>query len=136
MLNLDCNATYLNAFNDSWLWHRRLGHVFFDHLSKINSKKLVKGIPYLKFEKDRICHACQLGKQTESSFKSIKDIMTSRPLKLPPQQNRVIEKKNHTLQEISRIMISEYRLPQYLWAEAVNTSCYIANKVYFCKNSN
>ena len=33
MLNLDCNATCLNAFNEySWLWHRRLGHVSFDHL--------------------------------------------------------------------------------------------------------
>jgi len=34
MLNLKCNATYLNAFDeDSWLWHRRLGHISFDHLS-------------------------------------------------------------------------------------------------------
>ena len=58
MLNLDCNATCLNTFNeDSWLWHRRLGRVSFDHLSRINSKKSVKGIPYLKFEKDRICDA-------------------------------------------------------------------------------
>ena len=44
MLNLDCNVTYLNAFNeDSWLWHRRLGDILFDHLSRINSKDLVKG---------------------------------------------------------------------------------------------
>ena len=42
----------------------------------------MKGIPFLKFEKDRICDACQLGKQTKSSFKSIKDIMISRPLEL------------------------------------------------------
>ena len=63
MLNLDCNVACLNAFNqDSLLWHRRLGHVSFDHLSQINSKDLVKGIPYLKFEKDRICDACQFGK--------------------------------------------------------------------------
>ena len=34
MLNLECNATYLNAFNkDSWLWHRSVGHILFDHLS-------------------------------------------------------------------------------------------------------
>ena len=83
MLNPDCNAKCLNAFNeDSWLWHRRLGHISFDHLSKINSKELEKGIPYLKSEKNRICDACQLEKQTKSSFKSIKDIMTSRPLEL------------------------------------------------------
>ena len=42
----------------------------------------MKGIPYLNFEKDRICDACKLGKQTKSSFKSIKGIMTSRPLEL------------------------------------------------------
>jgi len=32
MLNLDCNTTCLNTFNeDCWLWHRRLDHVSFDH---------------------------------------------------------------------------------------------------------
>jgi len=50
MSNLQCNATCLNAFNeDSWLWHRRLGHISFDHLSRINNKEVVKGIPFLKF---------------------------------------------------------------------------------------
>jgi len=34
-----------------------------------------------------------------------------------------------------RIMISEYGLPQYFWAEAVNSSCYISNRAYFCKNT-
>jgi len=63
MLNLDCNATNLSAFNeDSWLWQRKLGNVSFDHLSGINSKESVKCIPYLKFENDRICDACQLEK--------------------------------------------------------------------------
>jgi len=83
MSNLQYNITCLNAFNeDSWLWHRRLGHSSFDHLSRINDKKVVKGIPCLIFEKDRICDACQFEKQTKSSFKTIKDIMTSRPLEL------------------------------------------------------
>ena len=83
MLNLHCNVTCLDAFNeDSWLWHRRLGHVLFDHLSRINSKESVKGISYLKFEKDHICDACQLGKQNKSSSKLFKDIMISRPPKL------------------------------------------------------
>jgi len=34
-----------------------------------------------------------------------------------------------------RTMISEYELPQYLWAEAVNTSYYISNRVYIFKNT-
>ena len=33
-----------------------------------------------------------------------------------PQQNGVVERKNRTLQEMARTMISEYGLPQYLWA--------------------
>ena len=83
MLNLDCNTKSLNAFNeDSLLCCTRLGHVSFDHLYRINSKESVKGIPYLKFEKNCICDACQLRKQTKSSFKPIKDTMTSRPLEL------------------------------------------------------
>ena len=42
----------------------------------------MKGIPYLKFEEDCICDACQFRKQSKSSFKLINDIMTSRPLEL------------------------------------------------------
>ena len=37
------------------------------------------------------------------------------------QQNRIVERKNRTLQEMARTMISVYRPPQYLWAEAINT---------------
>ena len=33
-------------------------------------------------------------------------------------------------------MISEYGQPQYLWVKAINTSCYIWNRIYFCKNFN
>ena len=46
-----------------------------------------------------------------------------------------LKEKNLTLQEIARTLINEYGLPQYLWAEAINTSCYISNRVYFCKNT-
>jgi len=35
-----------------------------------------------------------------------------------------------------RTMISEYELPQYLWDEVVNASCYIGNRIYFSKNFN
>jgi len=50
-------------------------------------------------------------------------------------QYRVVKRKNCTLQEMVRTMINEYGLPQYLWAEAVNTSCYISNRIYFYKNT-
>ena len=46
-----------------------------------------------------------------------------------PQQNGVVERKNRTLIEMARTMLNEYSLPTYFWAEAINTSCYILNRV-------
>ena len=51
-------------------------------LSKLSKLNLVKGLLVTKFVKDKICDACQLGKQTKSSFKKKKFISTSRPLEL------------------------------------------------------
>jgi hypothetical protein len=67
---------------NSWLWHRRLGHTNMELLSKLSKLDLVKGLPVTKFVKNKICDACQLGKQTKSSFKKKKVISTSRPLEL------------------------------------------------------
>nr|GEV91833.1 copia protein [Tanacetum cinerariifolium] len=39
-----------------------------------------------------------------------------------PQSNGVVERKNRTLQEISRTMLNEQSLPQKLWYNVVNTS--------------
>ena len=46
-----------------------------------------------------------------------------------PQQNGVVERKNRTLQEMARTMLNENNLPKYFWAEAVNTSCYVLNRI-------
>jgi len=46
-----------------------------------------------------------------------------------PQQNGVVERKNRTLQEMARTMINESNVEKYFWAEAINTSCYIINRV-------
>ena len=50
-----------------------------------------------------------------------------------PQQNGVAERKNRTLQEMGRTMINEFELPQYFWAEAINTACHISNRVLIRK---
>ena len=42
-----------------------------------------------------------------------------------PQQNGVVERKNKTLQEMTRTMLNENNLPKYFWAEAVNTFWWI-----------
>ncbi|KAH9686293.1 Integrase catalytic domain-containing protein [Citrus sinensis] len=46
-----------------------------------------------------------------------------------PQQNGVVERKNRSIQEMARTMLNENALPKYFWAEAVNTTCYVLNRV-------
>ncbi|KAK0575374.1 hypothetical protein LWI29_038069 [Acer saccharum] len=47
-----------------------------------------------------------------------------------PQQNGVVERKNRVLQEMARVMLLRNNVPRNLWAEAVNTACYIGNRVF------
>ncbi|KAH9792991.1 Integrase catalytic domain-containing protein [Citrus sinensis] len=216
--------------DDGWLWHRRLSHASMDLISKMFKNDLVKGLPKISFQKDRICEACQFGKQIKTSFKSKNHVSTSKPLQLlhidlfgpsryaslsgkyyafvivddysrytwvlflankddaidvfrifykkvqnekgysitcirsdhggefenhafenfcnnlgiehqfssprTPQQNEVVERKNRSIQEIGRTMLNENSLPKYFWAEAVNTACYVLNRVLIRPNLN
>ncbi|WVZ76059.1 LOW QUALITY PROTEIN: hypothetical protein U9M48_024061 [Paspalum notatum var. saurae] len=47
-----------------------------------------------------------------------------------PPQNGVVECKNCTLVEMARTMLDEHRTPRRFWAKAVNTACYIANRIF------
>ncbi|GJX98918.1 retrovirus-related pol polyprotein from transposon TNT 1-94 [Tanacetum coccineum] len=55
--------------NKSWLWHHRLNHLNFDTINDLAQKDLVRGLPRLKFEKDQLCSACQLGKSMKYTHK-------------------------------------------------------------------
>ncbi|GJS45938.1 retrovirus-related pol polyprotein from transposon TNT 1-94 [Tanacetum coccineum] len=46
-----------------------------------------------------------------------------------PQSNGVVERKNRTLQEMSRTMLNEKSLPNFFWCNAVDTSTYILNRI-------
>ncbi|GKE09292.1 retrovirus-related pol polyprotein from transposon TNT 1-94, partial [Tanacetum coccineum] len=55
--------------NKSWLWHRRLNHLNFSTINDIARKDLVRDLPRLKFEKEHLCSACQLGKNKKHTHK-------------------------------------------------------------------
>ncbi|GJU58555.1 retrovirus-related pol polyprotein from transposon TNT 1-94 [Tanacetum coccineum] len=46
-----------------------------------------------------------------------------------PQSNGMVERKNWTLQEMSRTMLKEKSLPQKFWCNTVDTSTYILNQI-------
>src|SRR6266496_967889 len=50
-----------------------------------------------------------------------------------PQQNGVVERKNRTLVEMACTMLDENKRPCRFWPEAIDTACYIINRVYLNK---
>ena len=65
-----------------WLWHRRLAHVGMKQLNRFLKHDLVVGLKDVKFEKDKLCSACQAGKQVANSHPTKSFMSTSRPLEL------------------------------------------------------
>ncbi|GJY53913.1 putative ribonuclease H-like domain-containing protein [Tanacetum coccineum] len=53
-----------------------------------------------------------------------------------PQQNGVAERKNRTLIKAARTMLADSKLPTTFCTEAVNTACYVQNRVLVTKPHN
>jgi transposase InsO family protein len=47
-----------------------------------------------------------------------------------PQQNDAVERKNRTLIDMARTMHGEYKVFEWFWSEAVNTTCHARNQLY------
>ncbi|GJX57997.1 putative ribonuclease H-like domain-containing protein [Tanacetum coccineum] len=62
-------------------------------------------------------------------FCEMKGILRQFSIARTPQQNGVAERRNMTLIEAARTMLADSKLPTTFWAEAVNTACYVQNRV-------
>uniref|UniRef100_A0A8R7PDS2 GAG-pre-integrase domain-containing protein n=1 Tax=Triticum urartu TaxID=4572 RepID=A0A8R7PDS2_TRIUA len=49
---------FLAKATKGWLWHRRLGHAGIRNLQTLVKKNHLHGIPYVKFNKNRLCATC------------------------------------------------------------------------------
>nr|GEX46673.1 putative ribonuclease H-like domain-containing protein [Tanacetum cinerariifolium] len=217
-------------FDESNLWHRRLGHINFKTMNKLVKANLVRGLPSKVFENDNTCVACKKCKQHRASCKTkpvssvnqllyrlhmnlfrptfvksmnkknyflvvtddysrftwvfflatkdetspiLKTFITGlenqlslkvkviksdngtefknndlnqfcgmkgikREFSVPryPQQNGIAEGKNRILIEAARTMLADSLLPISFWVEAVNTACYVRNRVLVTKHHN
>nr|GEY41589.1 hypothetical protein [Tanacetum cinerariifolium] len=115
------------------------------------------GLPKMKFKKDHLCSACEQGKIYRKHHKSKTAFTSNKPLYLlhidlcgpmriqsingkryvlvvvddysrTPQQNGVLERRNRTLVEAARSMLTFANLPLFLWAEAIATACFTQNR--------
>ncbi len=55
---------------DIGIWHKRVGHVNFQHFKLMEKQNLVRVLPKFGIEKvmSEVCEACQLGKQSRHPF--------------------------------------------------------------------
>ena len=213
--------------DESWFWHRRLSHLNFKDINKLVTRGHVRGLPLLKFDREHLCAACEMGKQSCQSHPSIINTKVVEPLKLlhidlcgpssiesiggnkyilvivddfsrftwvfflkhkseatpklkifikqievqlrkvvrnirsdnglefknkefedflaekgtshnfsapyTPQQNGIIERRNRSLCEAARTMLSFASLPLYFWADAIVAACFTQNRSYLNK---
>ena len=74
-----CNSIHLP--NED-LWHQRMGHASYKHLSIVSKHESVLGIPKISRVNNAVCGPCQLGKQTKAKHPGTQTSTTSKPLKL------------------------------------------------------
>ena len=72
---------YLSKSSKNWLWHRRLGHLYFSHIKKSSRLKAVRDLPNISLPENIICKVFQFGKQTRVQFNA-KEGSSSKPLEL------------------------------------------------------
>jgi hypothetical protein len=82
-LNLGVTRCFLaGSSSELWKWHRKLGHLSFDHLSRLSKLNLVLGLPRLRLEKELVCAQCRHARMVASSHPPLTDVMTERPCEL------------------------------------------------------
>nr|GEZ87883.1 putative ribonuclease H-like domain-containing protein [Tanacetum cinerariifolium] len=112
--------------NESNLWHRRMGHVNFKTINKLVKGNLVRGLPIKVFENQNTCVACMKGKQHRASCKTKPVSFVTQPL----------FRLHMNLFGPTFVKSLNSLLPIPFWAEAVNTACYVPNRVLVTKPQN
>nr|GEU57460.1 hypothetical protein [Tanacetum cinerariifolium] len=112
-----------------WLWHRRLSHLNFDTINLLSKNDIVVGLPKLKFIKDHLCSSCtEFLDQTLHAYFASEGIIHQTSVARTPEQNGVVERRNRTLVEAARTMLSTAKVPLFFWVEAIATTCFTQNR--------
>ncbi|GJY32213.1 putative ribonuclease H-like domain-containing protein [Tanacetum coccineum] len=102
-------------------------------------KSFITGIENLvdhKFKVIRCDNRTVFKNREMNQFYEKKGILRQYSVARIPQQNGVTERRNRTLIDAARTIIADSKLPTTFWAEAVNTACYVQNRVLVVKPHN
>ncbi|GJU75182.1 retrovirus-related pol polyprotein from transposon TNT 1-94 [Tanacetum coccineum] len=126
-------------------WHKRLAHLNFKTINKLAKQNLVIGLPSLVYLKDKPFSSCPLtmksiplsllmstqgtpGNIILVNFCDENRISQNFSSPYTPEQNGVAKRKNRTLIEATRTMLSGSVFSKQYWTEAVATACYTQNR--------
>ncbi|GJU73095.1 retrovirus-related pol polyprotein from transposon TNT 1-94 [Tanacetum coccineum] len=107
--------------------------IFSEHDSEITKDEKVIGNLYslvIVDDYSRTDHGREFDNEVQfGEFCNANGITHNFSAPLTTQSNGVVERKNRTLQEMSRTMLNVQSLPQNFWCNAVDTSTYILNRI-------
>ncbi|GJT27333.1 retrovirus-related pol polyprotein from transposon TNT 1-94 [Tanacetum coccineum] len=114
--------------------YSRFTWVYFLHTKDETPEILKKFIAQVQLNYNAKVHKIRTDNDTEFKNTILKahyeklDIMQQISTAQTPQQNGVVERRNHTLVEVAHTMLIFSRLPEFLWAEAISTACFTQNR--------
>ncbi|GKA10848.1 retrovirus-related pol polyprotein from transposon TNT 1-94 [Tanacetum coccineum] len=103
-----------------WLWHRRLSHLNFSTINQLAKQDLIKRLPKLKYTKDYLFLACQIGKSKKGSHPHKPEPSTNEKFQMlhmnlcGPMQVENINKKRYIL-----IIVDDYS--HFTWVTFLRT---------------
>nr|GEW31034.1 integrase, catalytic region, zinc finger, CCHC-type, peptidase aspartic, catalytic [Tanacetum cinerariifolium] len=135
-----------------WLWHRRLSYLNFDTINLVLKNDIVIHLDLFLRSKDethdvlidflrlvqRALHAqvrivrtdkcTKFLNKTLHAYFSSEGILHQTSVARTPEQNGVVERRNRTLVEAARTMLSAAKVPLFFWAEVIATSSFTQNR--------
>nr|GFA26233.1 hypothetical protein [Tanacetum cinerariifolium] len=101
------------------------------HVESINEKRYVLVVvdDYLRYTwRVRTDNGTEFKNKTLAKFFDEVVVTQQFSAARTPQQNGIVERRNRTLVEATRTMLTFANLPLFLWAEAIATTCFTQNR--------
>ncbi|GJX71778.1 putative ribonuclease H-like domain-containing protein [Tanacetum coccineum] len=95
-------------------------------------KSFITGIENLvdhKVKMIRCDNGTEFKNREMNQFYEMEGILRQFSVARNPQKNGVADRRNRTLIKAARTMLADSKLPTTFWSKAVNTACYVKNRV-------
>nr|GEU84024.1 hypothetical protein [Tanacetum cinerariifolium] len=128
--DLKGNDLLTSTSSQAWLCHCRLSHRNFDTINLLSKNDIVACLKRTSCSVRivRTDKGTEFLNKTLHAYFASEGILHQMSVARTPEQNGVVERRNHTLVEAARTMLSVAKVPLFFWAEAIATTCFTPNR--------